>query len=545
MQNGNGSSTIAGDVYVAHGSNACQSEKHEVPGLGSMHPATCQMRMLQTSDPAPGRAYKDSHVECCPWINGQELFKDQIFNFEGWQRHKSWHRHAPDWWTLIRIILYYWPPLLVVFVISISIGIYQTLRHPSWPNLSQKNWVPPFQLMGFVLSLLLVFRTNSSYGRWWEARIQWGTLIELTRDLMRETLTFAGQDDAPLIDMVGRWTIAMPYVLKAHLTELTDLNVQLRGVLLPHELDILHRCSHRPSITGQALSDAINALNTHPFKALTINTRVSQYYHIVAACERLYKQPIPSGYTRHTSRFLVTWCGLLPFALWQDCQWITPFVAVLIAFLLLGVENIGVQIEQPFSVLPLEKFCTTIRDNIIEQLQIRMRSGDLLWRALDMAHDADTPMATNAQRYSRTDAEVAADAADGHSPSPSSSEGSFAGSCSRLTYKPERSVTMQDRRASFHYQQAGLKTQFLATEQHTRNAMTPPPLQQLPQQGQQHLHRSSMLSRVSSVLSRASSVAPSRNSSQTNAQREMANYDDEGMPPDTVVNIGSDTAHAS
>lgn len=66
-----------------------------------------------------------------------------------------------------------------------------------------QEYLAPFELMSFVLSLLLVFRTNSAYGRWWEARIFWGLVTQLTRDVMRETLTFAGMDDGPLIDMAS------------------------------------------------------------------------------------------------------------------------------------------------------------------------------------------------------------------------------------------------------------------------------------------------------------------------------------------------------
>ena len=46
-------------------------------------------------------------------------------------------------------------------------------------------------------------------------------------------------------------------------------------------------------------------------------------------------------------------------------------VQALVAFLLIGVENIGIQIEQPFSVLPLELFCSTIKTNVIELLAVR------------------------------------------------------------------------------------------------------------------------------------------------------------------------------
>ena len=73
---------------------------------------------------------------------------------------------------------------------------------------------------------------------------------------------------------------------------------------------------------------------------------------------------------RHTSRFLVIFLTFLPFALWESCQWLTPAVTGVVAFLLIGVENIGIQIEQPFSVLPLELFCGVVQANAAEVLQV-------------------------------------------------------------------------------------------------------------------------------------------------------------------------------
>lgn len=76
---------------------------------------------------------------------------------------------------------------------------------------------------------------------------------------------------------------------------------------------------------------------------------------------------------RHTSRYLIIFLTFLPFALWRVCKWLTPGVAGVVAFLLMGVENIGVQIEQPFSVLPLELFCSIIKINIMEALEVRSK----------------------------------------------------------------------------------------------------------------------------------------------------------------------------
>lgn len=44
----------------------------------------------------------------------------------------------------------------------------------------------------------------------------------------------------------------------------------------------------------------------------------------------------------------------IPFAFWPDYGWVTPFITAVVTFLLLGVENIGIQIEEPFEVLPIQ-----------------------------------------------------------------------------------------------------------------------------------------------------------------------------------------------
>jgi len=81
----------------------------------------------------------------------------------------------------------------------------------------------------------------------------------------------------------------------------------------------------------------------------------------VGACERIFKSPIPLVYTRHTSRYVGLWLGLLPLAIWAaDPSWnhlcTIPVVAVT-TFLLLGIEELGLQIEEPFGILPMEAFC--------------------------------------------------------------------------------------------------------------------------------------------------------------------------------------------
>ena len=45
-------------------------------------------------------------------------------------------------------------------------------------------------LLGFVISLLLVFRTNTAYDRWWEGRKQWGALVNVSRNFAFKIISF-------------------------------------------------------------------------------------------------------------------------------------------------------------------------------------------------------------------------------------------------------------------------------------------------------------------------------------------------------------------
>lgn len=76
-------------------------------------------------------------------------------------------------------------------------------------------------------------------------------------------------------------------------------------------------------------------------------------YSVQSPDPKLHVSTCVCLWRRHTSRFLVIWLAFLPFTLWRACHWVMVPAAVLIAFLLLGVEEIGVQIEEPFGILPL------------------------------------------------------------------------------------------------------------------------------------------------------------------------------------------------
>ncbi|KFM28033.1 UPF0187 protein, chloroplastic [Auxenochlorella protothecoides] len=296
----------------------------------------------------------------------------RVFTHADWAVHRKPSRYARHLALIFasRIFRSLIPPITAVTLISTLVGVYETLlkehRLPAqWPHVTLALG-QGFQLTAFALSLLLVFRTNSAYGRWWEARMLWGSLTNRTRDFVRQCLAFFPEDAKRLREAAVLWTIALPYVVKAHLREGNRLESELEGILTRDEVDALTGATHRPCFVLAALSQVVAAAGLDPQLRQRLDTNLTAFEDCIGGCERILRTPIPQSYTRHTSRFLMIWLIMMPFTLWAAYSWVSILLSGLFAYLMLGIDEIGVQIEEPFGVLPLGSFCATIERNLRE-----------------------------------------------------------------------------------------------------------------------------------------------------------------------------------
>merc|ERR1711988_1607016 len=109
------------------------------------------------------------------------------------------------------------------------------------------------------------------------------------------------------------------------------------------------------------IGSTIRNANISPIERTAMDELLSKLCDDVGACERIFKTPIPRVYTSHLSRFVGSWLFFLPLALYSiNMGWnhlIDPIASFLITFFLIGIEELGQQIEEPFSILPLEAYC--------------------------------------------------------------------------------------------------------------------------------------------------------------------------------------------
>jgi len=230
----------------------------------------------------------------------------------------------------------------------------------------------PYTIAMPALSLLLVFRTNTGYARWNEARTLWGGLINNCRNVARQAnLMFP--HDAKGKEMRNELTANTAIFAKAlrnflrgpeddatFRSELTQYADQ--GLIPKEQVEATMAAKNRAMFCTQLMSESLRNADIDVNDRVRIDRTIGILVDITGACERIFKSPIPLLYSKHSSRFLTSFLFLMPFALWESAgnywnHWICIPETFFVAFFLLGIEEIGMQIEEPFSILPLEAFC--------------------------------------------------------------------------------------------------------------------------------------------------------------------------------------------
>jgi putative membrane protein len=228
------------------------------------------------------------------------------------------------------------------------------------------------QIAGLALGLLLVFRTNASYDRFWEGRKMWGSIINESRNLARGAAVHLRT--APQLQAsVAKWTTVFVYAVMHRLRREQTVGEGAK-LLTPAEVAEFQAAEHLPMLAARRLSETLRAarddglISDYILTTLDQNTQLLVDY--LGACERIQRTPLPFAYMVHLRRTLIWYCFTLPFALVQEYQWATVFDIFLVAYIMFGIEEIGVIIEDPFGYddndLPLEKFCEMIDQNVHE-----------------------------------------------------------------------------------------------------------------------------------------------------------------------------------
>jgi putative membrane protein len=230
--------------------------------------------------------------------------------------------------------------------------------------------ITPHSLVGVALGLLLVFRTNASYDRYWEGRRLWGGIVNETRNLIRSASVHLC-DDAFLLRRLTRWTAVFPWAVMSALRGESEMGPAADD-LPPHERNELLHAQHPALHASQQMTVCIAEARIEGRASDIVLMEIERNIHLLVGylggCERIRKTPLPFAYVVHLRRALVIYCLTLPFALLDSFGWFSLVAVLLIAWTFFGIEEIGVEIEGPFgddaNDLPMREICETIHNNV-------------------------------------------------------------------------------------------------------------------------------------------------------------------------------------
>ncbi len=229
---------------------------------------------------------------------------------------------------------------------------------------------------GLVLGLLLVFRTNTAYDRYWEGRKKIGGIIDNSRILARKVLVYIKakteeekQEKLNHLRLISIYLqISTQHLRKEHIDSFSQ------KFLSQQQYQELNNVNHMPLLMGKWLSDYLKKAyennNIDGLMLIELNQNLDNLLSNLIACERILSTPIPKAYAIHLKHLLLIYLLTLPFELVGTLGSLTPVGMGIIAFALLGIEAIGLEIENPFGYdsndLPLNNLSVGIQNGIEE-----------------------------------------------------------------------------------------------------------------------------------------------------------------------------------
>lgn len=281
-----------------------------------------------------------------------------------------------DWFKLIfhfhksdtfRILL---PTMFVLGVLTAGV-VYLELHYLDKPTAPVTMF---HQIAGFIISLVLVFRINTAYDRWWEGRKAWGSLLNNSRNLAIKLNAIVDQTDhtsrKELVSLISNFAFS----LKEHLRG----NPRPKEIIFSSNLTEVNFSSaqHKPNYIAKQLtaflmqlSDKNSKLNNQYF---VINQNVNELTEICGICERIKSTPIPFSYSIFIKKIIFLYVITMPFTFGITMGYLAIPIVMIMFYAFASLELLSEEIEDPFGLdsndLPTDELSAKIRTNINEIL---------------------------------------------------------------------------------------------------------------------------------------------------------------------------------
>ena len=279
------------------------------------------------------------------------------------------------------MIRYVGIPVLVLAVWDFLIVVAYKIPHWTWVG----SGAVPLALYGAAITIIVGFRNNYAYGRWWEARTLWGAIVNRSRTLARQVLTTMSAPAGASEDEKAEVAAMQRKLVYYQIAFVHALRQQLRGLDPIAEIRSTVSAEERETLIGDknvslALQRKMSALTRearqrgwlNEWEWQAIDGSMSALMDSQGGAERIKNTPMPKQYDYFPQLFVQMYCILLPLALVTSMGWYTPLGSTLVGFIFLALDRIGRDLEDPFDNgiydVPLTAITTTIETNLRQML---------------------------------------------------------------------------------------------------------------------------------------------------------------------------------
>ncbi len=259
--------------------------------------------------------------------------------------------------------------VILIYALYAAVIVYLELHYTNF-----KSTIAIHSLLGFVLGLLLVFRTNTAYDRWWEGRKVLGALVNTSRNLALKLNTFIPSDKSEIKKVNSELISNYSFSMKNHLRDKVILKeIKFNNSLSEEEYV---KNNHKPNLIAKKLNLETKKLYDEKYISgniyITIDNQIKELTDVVGKCERIKKTPIPYSYNIFLKKFIFIYTFTLPLGLATTFfYWSIP-ISIFILYILASLELLAEEIENPFGEdandLPVDNICENIKKNVDEIL---------------------------------------------------------------------------------------------------------------------------------------------------------------------------------
>lgn len=267
-----------------------------------------------------------------------------------------------------------WKELIYMGVLTSIIAYVEITFMSDKVGETMTKLISVYSIIGFVISLLLVFRTNTAYDRWWEGRKQWGKMVNDNRNLAIKINAL--NIDQIEKDYFKRMIPNFIFAMKEHLRSgviLEELDLTDEELIQFEKTD--HIPAHIINLISLRLSNLKSAGKVSEEELLKIDKNLNGFLDNLGACERILNTPIPFSYSLFIKKFIFIYTTTLPLAFVPIFGYWATLVALFVFYVLVSIELLAEEIENPFghdaNDLPTNGLSVKIKANVHEIFEVK------------------------------------------------------------------------------------------------------------------------------------------------------------------------------